>query len=58
MHPSYNGATVIYNNFLKDLIQKHIHHVDKVIAEVDPAKIIHSVTNAVTPNSTPAASSS
>jgi hypothetical protein len=53
MHPAYSGASVIYNNLLKEFIQKHIHHVDKVIAEVDPSKIISSVTNVVTPNSTP-----
>jgi hypothetical protein len=53
MHPTYNGASVIYNNLLKGLVQKHMHHVDKVVSEVDPAKIIDAVKSAVTANPTP-----
>lgn len=52
MHPTYNGATTIYNNFLKDFVRNHLEKVDAVLSEVNTSKIMETVASAVTPNST------
>jgi hypothetical protein len=49
MHPTFNGATMIYNNFLKDLIKKHITKVDAALSDVSPSKILETVKGVVTP---------
>jgi hypothetical protein len=57
MHPTFNGSTVIYNNFLKDLIKKYITHVDSALSDVSPSKIFETVKEAVTATPTPTAAS-
>jgi hypothetical protein len=40
MHPSYRGATVIYDKVLKDLVSAHMEKIDAVIN--DPTSILKS----------------
>jgi hypothetical protein len=46
MHPTYKGATFLYNAFIKEYVVTHLHHVDSALDQVDPSKILSAAVSA------------
>lgn len=46
MHPTYQGATVVYDKFLKDTVQANIVHVDSAMENVTVENVAKAVAEA------------